>query len=473
MIENSERSRATSTKHPATRASEDPRGDSALRGVERAFLALQRAVGNRAVAQALQPRGCGSSHGSSSEANNVGPKPAPNPVAQRAVGFEFETSWEMAATERDPSAPGTVRMVEMPIKQQITGSDGWQLHADFNKTPVAEFITDPVDEDEWLGLFDQMNALEDATGRIVKAQGKGPDHWIKISSKDTKSFWMKKGDPEMRAAPQMTAGVRLDRLISLMRAMSWKRNRPGARELLNKPRGEGAEKLALLMNGAASRAEAFCKNLATGKVSGIPAQTVDERLVGVLAFLGLYVLLGQKHAPLDYAKELSPLMARTDLGLIPNELRNHAAILDGVMYVGDVQGADRLLFASGFNIKGRVEMVGPTIKEWIDGIQGGSDPLRVLSENQMSNLDRMEGVNRKARVGPSEIEYVHQAQGLIVELRGMREELPRTKWSTVAEKLQAYIKGLNNPSESPSHYAGSEAYPEEVAGLQDPVGRVS
>ncbi len=379
---------------------------------------------------------------------------------QRKVGFEFETSWEMAATEHNA---GTKKA--LPIKEALVAEDGWSLHADFNKTPVAEFVTDPVEESDWLELFSQLNAMETYTGNLVSAAGRAGEGgtWVNVLSSAEKDVWIKKGDAEMRAAPQMTAGFRLERIPEIMKAMGG-RHKPGSKQLLAKPEGEGAEKLAQLMNKARNKADAFCRQLDQNPefepLSGLRVSPPTPEFKGVLSLLGLYALLGQEHAPLDYAKELSPLMARTNLGKLPLAVRTHGKLLEGVLYVAGTRDANGKLFKHGFKQEDRTVMLGPTIKQWLDGIQKGDDPLRQFSGGVMSALTHMEGVGTTQTVKEAGegYDFQHAAQGMIIEFRGMKEGLPRTRWGALAEQLRVFVADINDTSKAPDVYAPLDDY---------------
>lgn len=117
-------------------------------------------------------------------ANGEHARPEPMPLngaapLQRKVGFEFETSWEMTATEQNSGIQKA-----LPIKEALVAENGWSLHADFNKTSVAEFVTDPVEESDWLALFSQLDALETYTGGLVANPGRAGlgGNWIRVSS---------------------------------------------------------------------------------------------------------------------------------------------------------------------------------------------------------------------------------------------------------------------------------------------------
>jgi hypothetical protein len=249
-----------------------------------------------------------------------------------------------------------------------------------------------------------------------------------------------------------------------MKAMSHKRHKAGSRELLNKPAGEGADKVVKVMRQSVARAEKFCKDLVieygtipAPLIGGKSKPSMDPRFPGILALLGLYARLGQHHAILEYSKELSPLMSRTNLGVLPLELRNHYKLLEGILYVSEAPNKDARLFKEGF----KSGSWGPTIGEWVQGIQNGDDPLR----GEMSNLPRMEGVapivdlvmNNNHEIIATELRYA--AQGIIVELRGMQEGLPRNKWLEVAENLREFVAALNaSPESYKAEYTSTGAY---------------
>lgn len=387
---------------------------------------------------------------------------------QPKVGFEFETSWELALTKAGTGVPNGGNEIPLPAKKKLFGQEGWSLHADFNKTKVAEFVTDPVEESDGFGLMMQVSNLESYTSDIVASDGvagRGGD-WVKLKENKDAELWIKKGDADMKAAPQVTAGIRLDRMIPLMKAMSKGRNLPGPQELLNKPTGEGAEKIARLMREATKRAEEYYAGLSTTEKAA-PGMNL---FAGAIALLGLYALLGKEHAQLEYAKELSPLMARTNLGKLPDSVKNHPKFRTGIRHVAGIKASEinLKLFRQGFQ---GTTVTGPTFKEWIAGIKSGDDPLRALSANQMSNLDRLEGV------GPTTLNFDtfeedFEAQGLIVELRGMQEGLPYNKWHTLAYRLHEYIKHLNSSTDD-GKYAASNAYPSgpAVAPVHAPTNR--
>ncbi len=405
--------------------------------------ALQRTAGNAAVCRIV-----------GAKVSAQGPSSVNSQVSiQRKVGFEFETFWELAATDQK-GPPGAVGVTEkpVPIKKTLGKGKGWTLHADSNQKPVAEFVTDPIEEPEIVDLWLATAALETGVDNLLGSTfvpGRNGE-WAKIKSfpGEGVDLWIQKGDVEVKAAPQMTAGFRLDRLPKLMQLMG-RRHEKGAQQLLNKPQGEGAEKIAGLLRKAARRAEIFCRtDDVTTPLGTFPRpKPLDADFQGAIALLGAYALLGSEHAPLSYAKELSPLMSRTNLGFLPANVRSNPALGEGVQFVAELSALDDKLFRNGFDVKGvptaaeagkrvdHVEYLGPTVRAWLGAISAGNDPLQALSDGDMSNLDRLEGVETKLGAGP----LTHGAQGLIVELRGMQEELPYKAWAKLAEELFAFV----------------------------------
>lgn len=127
-----------------------------------------------------------------------------NPVAQRAIGFEFEaTKWQ--SRHRDVSHS------DLQKGEKINRGIGYWLTADQTQDRSdLEFVTDPLDtETAVTTTMEQITAMAEA---LTTAQKKAPGTWLPLNAEVEAQTT---NDLEFNAHVQVTVGVPLEHLPAL------------------------------------------------------------------------------------------------------------------------------------------------------------------------------------------------------------------------------------------------------------------
>ncbi|MDB4948248.1 MAG: hypothetical protein JWM27_897, partial [Gemmatimonadetes bacterium] len=389
-------------------------------------LALQRAIGNRAVQRLL------------------GRAAAPRGTLQRDVGYEFETGWLVERDKQDgrgflPMAKGDPIGTGAQAGFQVSADEagGGQSEIEFVVHPPLP-LTPPgtAGVATVLGAVKTYaEALRTQAGGVMApfalnaATGLGPDAHYRVRPVDA----------GMNAGPQVTAGIALGSVPAMARGNE---SAPLPRSFT---RTEGAAGWTL-------------ENLAPERFDApmLPAP-MSDKLKGLLMILSTYLYYGDVAANLEYVKQITDtfLLARTDLGALflslpPTErdyYRNQAGHwIRLVMRAADLDDSSRNVVRHGLvdPTTGTRRQVGPTRANWLIFISKGLDLMSGEMDAEMESMGRLG--NRTEAVGR------RQEQAPIFEMRGAQTtKIPLTDWEGFAQAVYLYLLDLNDPGWRDAH----------------------
>ncbi|HTW14904.1 MAG TPA: DUF4157 domain-containing protein [Nocardioides sp.] len=236
--------------------------------------------------------------------------------------------------------------------------------------------------------------------------------------------WPPGGAP-LYAAIQLTGGIKLEQIPALFERMSQPVPHNGG-DLLHSSRGGDRQ---------ATRTEATRR--ATKEVldqadadsyyakSARPEQAAYEGAVLHLADIirrGATIGTGT-----DKTKYVTPLMSRTNFGLLPFAIRSAPEFAQHVYDASEVQPAAKL-----FGANGNTHLWQGTVQTWVESIQAGNDPVNW-------------GQDKPERWAPQNVgEPDDQSIGHVYEFRGLNAQLPVTDWMTEALRLFAAVQAINS-----------------------------
>lgn len=456
------------------------------------LLRLQQRYGNRAVMRMLKK---GASH------------------IQRDVGFEFETNWRIFAFDQAQhgNTPLTGPEKGQPFMVQngyrpayltdnlnkgmaIFQSDHFELQVDELESggKDVEFVsTLPPFPETDTGRGDLDTAMTDLFN-VTQAMVGSPHH--KIEPNDLAALGavlnpdvvIKKNTAGMTGSPQATVAIRLDQIPDLFETIGTPANAApdptkarGRRELSNVTNtGTGADQNAQVVGDAPGQALAaittyanniqnkFAFRQATRQANHTLANHIrgDANLKGFITLLVTYLVIGNSATQPRYAKQIAPLLARTNFStmfhMLNPQVRAHfqanpnqftrmvlgAAGLNGtestpLLRVGISGGGG----GNNPHILDRV-----TRKRWLAGITQGQD---ILTEagfdarfganqggDEMESLGRLGG--RTEWVG-ADRHGRNRTRAPIFEMRRMQGTIPHTQWRQLALDVFDYIRQVN------------------------------
>jgi len=430
------------------------------------LLALQRTYGNRAVRQLVAQRheaaagglidGLSDTVTSPIHATREGARPV---SIQRKVGFEFEVpNWSVNTAT--PLAKNT----------RLMNGNGWYLQNDvlgFGGSD-PEFVTRPVDETDegWRQLdtaMQDMNvtlaALDGAittTGSETVANLGGSHPTATIT-----------GAPPFIGDPQVSAGINLSRLPTLLTALSHDPNAGVPRTLESQQLAAqgGAE---VNLSECAQRAAQICNP------GGPRARSIEYE--GLIALMGSFVH-NAANMTATYMKQAAHVMSRSNLpdaiAQLPEANRrgrvNAATLVNDVLLVANVAntqwGGYPELFPAGAQYdlttaEGRKDKADDQRRDpwrfvgrnaWIRGIANGTDLLRGLQGSSSWGAMGLE------RVGPEQTGWFGRdirPKGIIVELRDVKMNVPWDQWYPFAIAVFHYIREVNDLAIAAPQYQG-------------------
>jgi hypothetical protein len=422
---------------------------AASAGVHGRVLALQRAVGNQAVAAVLRP-------------------PAPptvsaagGAVVQRAVGFEFETGWlvwDQTAQRQWHATNGQARYEPEPpplplAKKDVvhTGS-GFRVEADeaANSESELEFVVDPPVPATAAGresLFERMTYMTLLGARLLRAGAGGARFTLDAATGDAGDdrFLIQPNDEELVAGPQVTAGISLEAVSRIATT----------RHALPHPLGQ-------------TKGVAQAVNLEMAD-QYLPQQLwpMKPELKGLLTVMAPYLWSGER--AVLYPKQITDsfLLSRTDFSalfkLLPQEDRAYLAKYPiafmqlALAAAGletdalDVPVIQRVWTNEDYEA---VRPVGPTRRKWLTMITMGYDLLSSRHYRELAGY--YEDSPDEARLGDDleslgelggKTEKVGTAQrdAGIFEFRGAgpsRRRIPLLQWEPFTDEMMRYLMAL-------------------------------
>lgn len=381
-------------------------------------------------------------------------------VVQRAVGFEFQTNWNIHKTRWFGQDP-----VEYGKKTRLFRGNGWQMETDGNE---IEYVVDQVEEDlDPVGTYqltqvmtnlenfvNNLNGMRNINGGDLRNNHLTGQH-INLLKSD---FKITTSGQDIAANPQVTAGVRMDRITKLYQSLGAANSTSGDEFL-----GQAPVFYRPKVNTA--RQNANTDDPAWGN------HTPSAKLQGLLTLIAQYLDMGSSPGSLITAKYMAFVMARTDFGAMFNQLDDgeknyYSANRDAwVTYVcNDVMnGLNRNQpvinreIHDGLNLPHGQRITIPiTRTNWLSNIAGGRDLLtkranevRWYSSDQhrATYMDSRENLGHRLRgfggLGDTFDDLLNGQTGAILEFRSMRGGVPYRNWQPLAIQAYQYFRAIN------------------------------
>ncbi|OLP17676.1 hypothetical protein BST81_15260 [Leptolyngbya sp. 'hensonii'] len=409
-------------------------------------------------------------------------------VIQRDVGFEFEVGkWNLEKlnaplTPKQKTGKKTVKNAQIDPnglnKDTVVhagpnfnlkpdqGDDGWHI----------EFVIEPPLPETSSGkkqLKTTMNQMKRLGDLLISMRSEAkikrtnsPFH--RILSADA---GLGMGDvlitpfSTMPAEPQVTAGIRLDQLASIMEKMS-PANLPGETPAKSQQRKQGAAYLGYknvtdtqLVSSSPAEARARFADF-PGKNLRSP-DTASDSLISLLALMRAY--LDRASRSMAYAKTMAPLMARTDFAktfnLMPEATYYRSYPNEWVALVLHVAGmtgqGNQPFFTGAVTYTQGTDLTdlrnALSREQWVRGISQGTDYLTEKNFPDQNVAAYLFGLGklgkRTDKVGQRRKFFgtsTEVAEAPIFEFRRMAGDLPHTAWPQLALELFTYFKEAND-----------------------------
>lgn len=359
-------------------------------------------------------------------------------VIQRAIGFEFQTGWEVSK-KSGRFFGGWERLAK---GERIIGDDAVSVEADdhIDDKSAIEFVTKPMNSlsevEEKLDLINGYAvSLDKIKNKDVEFEGKR----VKISA-----------NAPMTATPQASFGMTLNQLIAI--------DNFNVSVLTTKSRDDGIGVLRDAMNK--------CE----------PLQDDTSHLSGVVRLIARYINRGQARQSFDYPKQIADgfNLARTDFGKLLEVALAHdeisidnfpierwlgifSSVLDKNLFAGEVQTDTDTEPLK----KGESKASDLTIKEWLSDIyrKGTSDygagectmETSLIPKDKLSKVKTHEGLGA---LGDKTETVAGKEAGIFESRLHYPSPLPLGQWKTyatlwthfVAKMTRANIDDLSSPA---------------------------
>lgn len=403
---------------------------------------------------------------------------------QRKVGFEYETGAPALTTTNGPLTPAEESgLVQLPTDDGAARHGGGNIHHLAKSDILVDNATYKVTAEEPGGGLDwstvelvvkeqeenaqgrgrliaSLNALADVVADIqsrtasaaMTIAAAGPGGAVPDPNRFVINMGMNSGDP------QMTAGVGLSRIATMM-------------EAVGQPAGLAAQPPVQRLDLGGQRADDFrtvgvapaaARHAIGAYLPGVPARTGNpapfnanyDELIGLLSLIGSYLKTGERAH--QYAKGIAPLMARNNFATIFAKLaapvrvffdannqdewvRLGAQLLNSLGIAG---GLDANVFAGGVDIG--IDPDDLTRRMWLRGMPQGHD---YLSRNEWPTA-----ADRPFIMGMGALPGVGEAVGAggpapniapILEFRRMRKSMTFAEFADVALGAFDYVVRVN------------------------------
>jgi hypothetical protein len=362
-------------------------------------------------------------------------------LIQRDVGFEFETGWLVTKEENQQQ-----KSLKKKDPVGAGGYGGFNVEADeaLNDASEVEFVLHPplpVVRGGIAALSGVMDGIVSVGNQLKTARSQGGNQPFRLSTatgRQADDAWqITPGDADLKAGPQVTAGLLLSEL-SKLGENSQEAPLPG---------GFNRTKMTAQSNTAA-----FAE-LDRSKVV-LPDDEMSAELVGLLSVILSYLRAGESRG-LEYPKQIADtfLLARTDLAqmfkMLPKKERdffqmNGSHWVNLVMQLAkaaEIEGdaKDRvILHGVRPNALAPFRPVGPTRELWLIYMYKGVDLLSGVLDDELESMGALEAKTEK--VG------AENKDAPIFELRGAQTtKIPLTEWKPFATQVYQYLFLLQNP----------------------------
>lgn len=353
-------------------------------------------------------------------------------MVQRDVGFEFQTGWGIR--ERNP--------YRRYGRQEVIRDYGvFKLTADEAQTPLGaeiEFVVPHLAENQRPQMDTALQYLESLASEMNKFKG------VSIFSLDKATLTAAddnvevhptiKSGGDMTANPQLTGGIRLERLTQMFNDLGAKHapHQQAKSDLVSTGGGPG------LANAAA--------RVANLTVNGAAASPECEGLVAmILTYLAMGKTAtnvpGMTQKTLNYGKASLTLLARTDFVRMFRRLPT----VEKAFFKAHPDQFEALVLAAAGGLAPNANVlergihgvpVNITRSTWLRDMTAGHDRLKEKTD------PRLFGFGEKGRkvdsVGPGQAH-----KGIIFEFRTMKKEIKYDQWRDMGLRLFDYVVHLN------------------------------
>ena len=391
-------------------------------------------------------------------------------LLQRAVGFEFETAWQVTKKGKPP-----------PKYTKLKQGAGWHMETDEASATISdvEFVVYPPAQESGAGrlqLVAAMTSLENFVQALDNQKGQaklsGAPALTPFVDQPKGVVIKPKGD--IAGQPQATIGLRLDRVDHLISAFR-QAGSDAEDELIGNERAWNSATLG--------RAQQWATNATD---PNRPLYVPSGKMRGLLALIYQYLDRGRMPVAgatpyakaLKYTKAMTTVMARTNFAglfrLVENTEKDyyntHPA--EWVNFVLSSMGG----LAANVNViergmrapKNQVVQIPITREQWLMGMLAGVDLLTAEAFKQwMPTQPKVESgeviSGAFGRLGhkTDDVGQLQAIRGAILELRDIKQGLAFEDWGVFATDVFDWIMALN--AWDPTAGAGVPVYTKTAA----------
>ena len=407
-------------------------------------------------------------------------------VIQRDVGFEFECgAWKMEKLNANLSDQQKVGATSVPEDQVddvdksavIHQGNGFKMEADIgDRGSHIEFVLDPPFKENSSGkkaLSSTMKSLKKFGDKLLAMQSNASIHVDNVVGSSFLSKDIGATDPNilihpsttLQAEPQLTAGIRLEQLASVLEKLTTERQITDVDDEEYAERRRGAfylgGKKPVEMNIMAE-----APSLVTSRYASFPNKmphtpdTPSKQLTSLLAMMVGYLKMAKRKQA--YAKTVAPVMARTDFAAMYKQIPEATYFksysdqwLSLVLHIAGMIGENDMPFFEGgvtYLSLGDQQKVqdGLSKGQWINGICKGTDYLTVRNfpdQDVSNNLFGLGEMGSKMdKVGSKSKK--NETLAPIFEFRRLPSNMHHYAWPDFANELLGYFTDINQMKEA-------------------------